>query len=124
MTRVLLIGVDPKLIDFTKVSGVDAEQVKAAAARSDKAMRDLGFEQVNCTIDLGETAEATLTDAIAQGPFECVMIGAGVRVLPEHTVLFENVINIVHRELPTTRFAFNTSPDNTPDAILRVTGER
>ena len=124
MKRILSVGIDPKLIDFSSVPGVDAEQIKAGAARSAKALRELGFEQISCGIDLGETADATLRDAISRGPFDCVMIGAGVRVLPEHTVLFEKVINILHAELPHAKFAFNTSPDNTPDAVLRVTGGR
>lgn len=58
--------------------------------------------------------------ALTEGPFVCAMIGAGLRVLPEHTVLFEKIINIIHGDAPAAKLCFNTRPDNTPDAVQRV----
>ncbi len=120
MKRVLLIGVDPKLIDFSNVPGVDAEKIKSAGRDSDTKLRELGFEPRSCLIDLGETAESAVRQALTEGPFVCVMIGAGLRVLPEHTVLFEKVINIIHSDAPAARLCFNTHPGNTPEAVQRV----
>ena len=51
----------------------------------------------------------------------CVVIGAGLRLPPEHLVLFEAILNIVHRLAPTARIAFNSNPADTLDAIRRGT---
>jgi len=48
------------------------------------------------------------------------MIDAGLRVLPEHTVLFEMVINVIHRDAPESQLRFNTQPNNTVKAVQRV----
>jgi len=65
--------------------------------------------------DRGERGKQALTE----GPFVCVMIGAGFAA-PEHTVLFEKVINIIHSDAPAARLCFNTHPGNTPEAVQRV----
>ncbi|RVX41933.1 hypothetical protein EDD27_4540 [Nonomuraea polychroma] len=49
------------------------------------------------------------------------MIGAGVRVAPEHTLLFERLINVLVSAAPGIRFCFSTSPETTIDAIRRWT---
>lgn len=33
-------------------------------------------------------------------PFDCVLIGAGVRTLTVHFLLFEKLINVVHAHAP------------------------
>jgi len=45
------------------------------------------------------------------------MIGTGIRTLPEHTVLFERLMNIVRAVAPSAKLCFNTSPH---DRFLRA----
>ena len=52
--------------------------------------------------------------------YDCIMIGAGVRTLPEHFLLFEKLINVVHAEAPSARIAFNTKPSDTAEAVPTV----
>jgi hypothetical protein len=48
------------------------------------------------------------------------MIGAGVRVAPDHFLLFEKLINLVHRHAPpSVRICFNTHPTDTLAAVRR-----
>lgn len=47
----------------------------------------------------------------------------GLRTIPSVTVFFENLVNAVHKELPGTKFAFNTAIDKTREACERVLTE-
>jgi uncharacterized protein (TIGR03067 family) len=117
--RVLQIGLDPAVVDFSRTPGVDAEKIRAAGKASDEKLRALGYEVQTCLIDLGATAEAVVLKALSENTFDCIMIGAGLRVLPENTVLFEKVINLIHQHAPSAKLCFNTHPSNTPDAVQR-----
>jgi hypothetical protein len=44
MKRVLLIGVDPRLIDLSNVKDLDAEKIRSAGQDSERILRELGFE--------------------------------------------------------------------------------
>jgi hypothetical protein len=46
-------------------------------------------------------------------------IGAGIRALPEHTLLFERIINAVYQHAPAARLCFNTNPNDTVEAVQR-----
>ena len=47
----------------------------------------------------------------------------GLRIIPALTPFFEKVVNIIHEELPTAKFAFNTTIDGTREACNRVLPE-
>ena len=82
-------------------------------------LRGIGFDVVSCLIDLGETAEEVTAKALDEGPFDCVMIGAGLREPSPRLFLFEKVLNLVHRLAPTAKICFNTKPADTAEAVLR-----
>jgi hypothetical protein len=120
--KVLILGIDPKFVDvnLATTTGWDANRVKAIAQKANNKLTELGYEVQNCFVDLGETAESVVSNTLSQEQFDCIMIGAGVRVLPQHTVLFEKIINTIHREAPTSsKICFNTSPSDTVEAVLR-----
>jgi hypothetical protein len=117
--RVLLIGVDPTLVDFNPSRGLNAEKVMAAGNEASARLTTLGYEVQTRIVDLGATAESVVVEALAQNTFDCIMIGAGVRALPEHTLLFEKVINVVHQNAPSAKLCFNTTPGDTVEAVLR-----
>jgi hypothetical protein len=51
--------------------------------------------------------------------WDCVVIGAGVRLPPQGLGLFEAVVNAVHRGAPASTIAFNTVPEDSADAAAR-----
>jgi hypothetical protein len=120
--KVLFLGIDPKLIDvnLATTTGWDANRVKEVAQEANNKLTELGYEVQNCLVDLGETAESVVSDTLTRESFECIMIGAGVRILPQHTVLFEKIINAVHQKAPpSSKICFNTNPGDSAEAVLR-----
>ena len=120
--KVLLIGIDPKLIDpnLSTATGWDANRVRAAAQDTNKRMMDLGYEVQGCLVDLGETAESVVSDTLSREKFDYIMVGAGVRMLPQHTVMFEKIVNTIHQKAPpSSKICFNTNPADTVEAVLR-----
>jgi len=51
--------------------------------------------------------------------YDCVVIGAGVRLPPRNLALLEVVINAIRRTAPGAAIAFNTRPDDSADAAAR-----
>jgi alpha-galactosidase/6-phospho-beta-glucosidase family protein len=50
------------------------------------------------------------------------VIGAGLRVPPERLMLFEKILNHVHRLAPRASICFNTNPADTTEAVQRWLG--
>ena len=74
-------------------------------------METLGYSVKALYVDDGKTAEAVLTEALMTGGYDCIMIGAGLRVVPPYFLLFEKLINVVHRHAPaSTKLCFNSNP--------------
>ena len=69
--KVLLIGIDPKLIDSSMLAatGWDTNRVQAAAEDVIKRLMELGYEVQLCFIDFGETAESVVSDILSQKKF-------------------------------------------------------
>jgi hypothetical protein len=122
-TRVLVIGLDPSLIDFEepayRATGMTAGKVLAGLEADEKHLSSLGFETELCLTDFGETAEAVVRERLERKRFDCVLIGAGVRLIAQNTPLFEKLINVVHEHAPQAKFCFNTNPTDTAEAVLR-----
>src|SRR5262245_51018073 len=79
---VLVIGLDPTLIDFSQpgyAPGMDATKVLAGLQASEDELTRLGYRVHMCLTDFGATAEAVVQGALTQQRFECILIGAGVR---------------------------------------------
>lgn len=123
--KILLIGIDPRHLSQVKLpDGVTPELIKAEAIQANQALKQLGYEVHNCSTDLGETATFVVADLLAQHLYECIMIGAGIRTVNEHLILFENLINLIHHNAPNSAICFNTRPADSVAAILRHTGNR
>lgn len=121
---VLVIGLEPSLIDFSDPAygaypGLDAAKVRAALDADEAHLRALGYDARLCLTDFGETAEAVVRARLEERPYDCVLIGAGVRLIPQNTPLFETLINAVHRHAPRAKLCFNTRPDDTAAAVQR-----
>lgn len=119
---VLVVGLDPTLIDFSQPGyppGMNAEKVFAGMKSSEDELASLGLSVQTCMTDFGETAESVVQNALQQKRFDCVMIGAGVRIVPSNLLLFEKLINVVHQHAPQARICFNTLPSDIATAVKR-----
>src|SRR5580765_8691281 len=112
---VLLIGLDPALIDFSQPGygpGMDVTKVRAGLKSSEDELTRLGYSVQMCLTDFGETAEAVVQSQLKQKRFDCILIGAGVRTNPSNFMLFEKLINVVHEYAPRAKICFNTLPSD------------
>ena len=116
---VLIIGFEPTLLDYATIPDLDAAKVMAALKADEACLRGLGYEVELCLIDLGKTAETVVLDRLKQKQFNCILIGAGVRTIPEYFILFEKLINVVHEHAPQAKLCFNTKPRDTAEAVQR-----
>lgn len=119
---VLLVGLIPERANLSSFPGLTVEKLKAGLNATIEELRALGFEASFCGIEPeAEPAEATVTAELARLTPGIVIIGAGVRAVPEHLLLFERLINLVHRQAPQARIGFNTRPEDTVQAAQRWT---
>jgi hypothetical protein len=72
MKKVLILGIDPKLINvnLANTSGWDADKVKAVAQEANNKLTKLGYEVQNCLVDLGKTAESVVLDRLSRDNFD------------------------------------------------------
>ena len=122
MKRVVLIGLDPATVGFSDPAlptGVTAEMIHAGVklALADFAAR--GWQAENCFISPDETAVTAVEHRLAGDLYDCVVIGAGLRLPPSRLVLFETVVNAIHRAAPRAAIAFNTRPEDSGAAAAR-----
>ena len=122
--RVLLVGLQPKLINFAEPDyaafpGLDAAKVQAGLDADVVSLNNLGYDAQLCLTDFGDTAESTVAAALASKPYDCVLIGAGVRTIGKNFILFEKLVNLVHEKAPQARICFNTGPRDSLAAVQR-----
>jgi hypothetical protein len=122
MKRVLLIGFDPATVDFSDPAlppGMTAEKIHAGVKLALADFAGRGWHPEICFINPDETAVPTVERCLAGDVYDCVVIGAGVRLPPNRLVLFEAVVNAIHRAAPQAAIAFNTRPDDSGVAAAR-----
>ncbi|MHC6175538.1 hypothetical protein [Glutamicibacter sp. X7] len=119
--RVLQVGMDPAVIDFSPWPGQDADHLRARINDAATLLQTNGFDVTVCLLSDGpDDVEPTLKTFLAGARFDVVEVGAGVRTSTEFTAIFERVINVVNALQPGTLFCFNDSPETTLEAIRRV----
>ena len=122
MTRILLVGYDPETVDFSDPAlppGMTVEKVRAGIAIALKQFAEHGWEADVGFIRPDESAGPTVERLLAPKSYDCVVIGAGVRLPPRRLAIFEAVINAVRKAAPGAAIAFNTRPDDSADAAAR-----
>ena len=108
------MGYDPETVDFSDPAlppGMTVEKIRAGVT-----VAHVGF------IRPDETAGPTVERQLASTTYDCVVIGAGVRLPPRRLGIFEAVINAIHKAAPSAAIAFNTRPDDSADAAARWLG--
>ena len=122
MKRVLFVGQEPETVDFSDPAlppGFDAEKIHAGIAVGMRQMAERGWQADLCLVRPDETARVALDRHFASATYDCVVIGGGIRIPPKSLLLFEVLINAVHKSAPSASIAFNTRPQDTADAAAR-----
>lgn len=122
MPNILAIGFDPYTIpDF------DPAPIAAGIEQASKLFAELGMAEDLCLISFEELhgpAQAKIVEHLKQKPYDCVLIGGGVRKPEELLEVFQTVVNLVHWHAPQAAIAFNTSPVDSPDWVLKALEQR
>ena len=120
--KVLFVGQQPETVDFSDPAlppGFDAARIHAGIAVGMRQMADRGWQADLCLVRPDESATQELELQLARTAYDCVVIGGGIRLPPASLLLFERLINTVHKAAPQASIAFNTSPPDTGDAAAR-----
>lgn len=112
--RVLVIGLDPYRVPGPWDPTPIADGIEVGLDR----FREHGVDVGSCLVGLdgSDDVEAVITTALRARPWECVVVGGGVRHDPG---LFERVVNLVRRHAPGAAIAFNETPSDTYEAAAR-----
>ena len=78
-----------------------------------------GWHADLCLIRPDETAGPAIESQLGAKVYDCVVIGAGVRLPPKNLLLLEVLVNAVIKAGPGTAIAFNTRPEDSADAAAR-----
>ncbi len=122
MTRVLLVGYDPAAVDFNDPAlppGMNAETIFAGITLALQDIRSRGWDADICFVQPDETAGPVVERQLASADYDGVVIGAGVRLPANRLVIFEAVINAIHRAAPRAAISFNTRPEDSGAAAAR-----
>jgi hypothetical protein len=112
--RVLVVGLDPYRVPGPWDPKPVADSIEVGRARF--VEHGVGAEFCLVGLDGSDDVEAVVTAALCARPWQCVVIGGGVRHDDE---LLEQVINLVRRHASNAAIAFNATPADTFDAAAR-----
>jgi len=115
--RVLVIGLNPYRVPGPWDAQPVAEAIEAGMAK----FVDHGVGAQSCLFGLDGTdnPEEMVATALRAQPWECVIVGGGVRTAGDQLRLFERVINLVRQHAPDAAIAFNATPSDTYEAAAR-----
>lgn len=120
----LSVGLDPTLAGTspsarTPFPELDHDTILAGAEAGYAELRSLGFEIDRFLVDDGPAAATRYRAALAERSYDYIDIGAGIRLDPDRTHLFETLVDISVEMAPSATLVFDTGPTTKADAIRR-----
>ena len=122
MTSVLLIGYAPDAVDFKDPAappGLDEEKVAKGIEEDLRRMHERGWRAEHLPIRFDGAIRKTVIDHLRERRYDCIVIGAGVRMTEHHIPELEQVVSAVREGAPTTPIAFNSKPTDSLEAAAR-----
>ncbi|AEA22615.1 hypothetical protein GCM10023403_56760 [Pseudonocardia benzenivorans] len=110
----LVLGIDPYAIP-----GLPADDVQQALDAELRRFGDHGLEASMTLVPLDASALVTVAAALEARAWDVVVVGGGLRKPEALLELFEQVVNLIRREVPKAAIAFNTSGGDSVEAALR-----
>jgi hypothetical protein len=103
-------------------TGLTPEKIRNDLESHKVQLMALGIEVNIYLFDIGSLfleSAATFVEDLRTVGYDVVEIGAGMRKTTQYIYEFEQTVNLVHLNAPTTKMCFNLQPDDTMTAILR-----
>ena len=122
MMRVLFVGQIPETVDYRDPAlppGLNAEKIYAGIDVAAAKIAEKGWLGDICNIAPDDEGIATLEKQLASTSYDCVVVGGGLRLPPKGLLMFEKVVNSIHKTAPGAAIAFNTRPEDTAEAVDR-----
>jgi hypothetical protein len=122
MMRVLFVGQIPETVDYSDPAlppGLNAEKIYAGIDVAAAKIAEKGWLGDICNIAPDDGGIATLEKQLATTTYDCVVVGGGLRLPPKGMLMFEKVVNSIHKTAPGAAIAFNTRPEDTAEAADR-----
>jgi hypothetical protein len=119
---VLIVGERPENMDFSDPAipkGLTPDKIREGLEKSLDELRAKGRVARLVYLDTKKTAREQMAEALSWHAFDVIVIGAGLRIVPVQTEMFELVMNIVHTQAQQAKIAFNLSPDDSANAAER-----
>ncbi|WP_020397211.1 hypothetical protein [Thiolinea disciformis] len=117
--HVVMIGWHPSAVNYEKWTHLTPEKLQAMLEADRDSLNQLGYQAELCFVRSAETAQADVEQYLAENAVDCVLIGAGVRTDADHFLVFETLVNAVHKSAPQANICFNTNPTDTAAAVQR-----
>lgn len=120
--KVLIIGMDPRTIDFTSPEipkGLNVEIIEKGTQATLDKLKSLGYDAETFLIETGSNDLRNLKTQIVNEKYDGIVVGNGIRGLASNFILFEQIINVVHENAPQSKIIFNSLPTNTDEAVKR-----
>ncbi|MEU5685827.1 hypothetical protein DEJ48_01255 [Streptomyces venezuelae] len=114
MSRVLVVGYDPKALP-----GTDAEAVIAALDAESARFRERGIDAGVALVTFDAATEEALVASLSERAWDVVVIGGGIRKTEQLVPLFERIVNLVRRHAPQADLAFNSGVGDSVEAAER-----
>jgi len=114
-SRVLILGLDPY-----SVPGIEPAPIAEALAEAGRRFAGTGLDAETVLLPLADGVEQMAADAISRGPWDCVVIGGGIRKPKELLELFETIVNQVRTLAPDAAIAFNSTGLDSLEAAQRA----
>lgn len=114
--RVLVLGLDPTRVPGPWDPAPVVRRIEAGMAQFERH----GVAVASCLVGLdgSDDVPAVFEEAIASHPWECVVVGGGLRD-PDLLDVLETVLNLIRRRAPQAAIAFNATPEDTYAAAAR-----
>jgi hypothetical protein len=95
--------------------------VATAIRKSTARFVEQGIDVENCLfgLDGSDDIESVVTTALRAGPWECVVVGGGVRKREDLLELFETLVNLVRQHAPGAAIVFNRTPADLVESVHR-----
>lgn len=124
---ILVIGYAPEAVDFSGPAippGLDLAAATQGIQTDIARMKDRGWEAEQRPIQAGGRLTRDIEDRRSCDTFDCIIVGAGVRMTTKHISGFEQIIAAVRQCAPNTPIAFRASPDSGAEAAARTLSAR
>lgn len=124
--KILITGltVHAEIPDYFRQLFGTPDQIQAAITADENKIRDAGFDITSFQINDAD-AEAGLEwieDRLGSQQFNGILIGSGLRLIPQQTALFESVVDVCRRASPDARLMFNSGPGTNWETLQRNIG--